>query len=240
MKHRRSDSRLHRGRRFDVAVIEDPRNYTYATPEERVPQSVFWNCAVRLDQGSEGACVGFGRAHGYACQPNVQLTTERIARFFYEGAKEHDNRPGEDYEGTTPNGLYRFLQKLGLIGNYYQIRNLFDLIAALQDSPIDLASPWRDGMFRPDAYGFIRYEGPLRGGHYLIVSGYNATEQYFTLVQSWGRDHGLDGIVKVAVSDMSQMIDEGALLFRVEEKDISGVKAAKPKRRRWWNPVTWF
>jgi len=236
MKHRRSDSRLHRGRRLDVSLREDERDWSFASryPEQPVARDIEHKTLVRLDQGRQGACVGFGRAHGYATEPGAQLTTERIARFFYEGAKRHDSRPGEDYEGTTPNGLYKFLRSLGLIRAWYRIRTWDEFAVAIQKGGVDLAAPWREGCFDPGRGGIIRYTGKVRGGHFVHINGIAYSEGLVSIVQSWGRDHGQDGIVLLPIDDLKAMMRDGGMLYAVEENDISGLRAKPKPKRRWW------
>lgn len=230
---RRSDSRLHRGRRLDVSLRADPRNYTFAAPAPLVERSKKWECPVRLDQGREGACVGFGAAHWYACLPWVQITTEKIARFFYQGAKENDEWPGEDYEGTSPNGLFRFLQHMGLIGRFYQVRSAVEAYKILSETgPLMMGARWREGCFEPDDNGYIYYHGAVQGGHFVCVNGVDFENKFVWIVQSWGRRHGIDGAVKLSFFDFEMMLNEGALIFWAEERSLAGLKP-KPRRSFW-------
>ena len=64
--------------------------------------SKVWVSPYSLDQGKEGACVGFAGAHFFGSESRIQDVTTRTARRFYKGAQKHDSWPGEDYEGTSP------------------------------------------------------------------------------------------------------------------------------------------
>ena len=58
-----------------------------------------------LDQGSEGACTGFGLASvaNYLLRRRkVMPDTKPVSpRMFYEMAKRYDEWPGENYEGSS-------------------------------------------------------------------------------------------------------------------------------------------
>jgi hypothetical protein len=71
-----------------------------------------------LDQGSEGACTGFG----LAAVANFLLATRRdshdsipvSARMLYEMAKRNDEWPGERYEGSSGRGAMKGWHKFGV------------------------------------------------------------------------------------------------------------------------------
>jgi len=175
MKHFRSDSRLHRGRKLDVSLAQDPRNEQFrmssvlpATVGEL--KSKRWECKPRLDQGAEGACVGYGGAHWFACAPMEQAVSKTLAKLFYEGAQDHDQWPGSDYEGTTVTALMRFLSKVGVIGDYLWVFTFDELIKTLSlKGAVIVGTEWREGCFEPDYYGVIRFTGQVKGGHCLCA-----------------------------------------------------------------------
>ncbi|MEX2148426.1 MAG: C1 family peptidase [Candidatus Rokuibacteriota bacterium] len=79
----------------------------------------FGNTPVRiLDQGTEGACTGFG----LAAVANALLIWRRVvpdatpvsARMLYEMAKRYDEWPGERYEGSSARGAMKGWHKHGV------------------------------------------------------------------------------------------------------------------------------
>jgi hypothetical protein len=65
-------------------------------------RSYTWRVYTVLDQGAEGACTGFSVAHEAAARPKVvKNITNDIARQIYYRARELDEWPGEDYEGSS-------------------------------------------------------------------------------------------------------------------------------------------
>lgn len=236
--NRRSERRTFQGRVLDASLEADPRDYRLliAAPQPGELQSKKWECPVRLDQGSEGACVGFGGGHHIACHPWPQSVTERIARFFYEGAQDHDEWAGSNYEGTSGNGLMKFLHQAGIIGTYYRVRTRDELDRLLSEkSPVSGGFPWKEGMFDPDRGGFVHYTGPVKGGHYVCINGVDFEHKYYWIVQSWGRRHGLDGEVKVSFADMEAMIRDGGKIYWFEEKSIDPIRnQLKKEKKPWW------
>ena len=66
-----------------------------------------WQVPI-LDQGTEGACTGFGLAtvaqyllRRRAVVPDPEPVSPRM---FYEMAKRYDDWPGEDYDGSSARG----------------------------------------------------------------------------------------------------------------------------------------
>ncbi|MEO8250673.1 MAG: glycoside hydrolase family 19 protein, partial [Burkholderiales bacterium] len=75
-----------------------------------------------LDQGSEGACTGFGMA----TVANYLLLRRRVipdpipvsARMFYELARRYDEWPGEDYSGSSARGAMKGWHKHGVCAEH--------------------------------------------------------------------------------------------------------------------------
>jgi hypothetical protein len=70
-----------------------------------------------LDQGTEGACTGFGLAGviNYLIRARGGTKVERVsARMLYEMAKHHDRWPGESYEGSSARGAMKGWYKNGV------------------------------------------------------------------------------------------------------------------------------
>jgi hypothetical protein len=88
-------------RTFDWRPVFDERSKEYGVrkllgtkPIEK--QAMFWSEGTVLDQGSEGACVGFGwmaEVIASPMQPDEQPTEylgNSLAQFYYEEAKKID------------------------------------------------------------------------------------------------------------------------------------------------------
>lgn len=75
-------------------------------------------CVPVLDQGTEGACTGFGLATvaNYLLRKRkvVPDTTSVSPRMFYEIARRYDEWVGEDYEGSSARGAMKGWHKHGI------------------------------------------------------------------------------------------------------------------------------
>ena len=68
-----------------------------------------------LDQGTEGACTGFGLAATINYLNRGRDLDEPVsARMLYTMAKHHDRWPGEDYEGSSARGAMKGWHKNGV------------------------------------------------------------------------------------------------------------------------------
>lgn len=71
-----------------------------------------------LDQGSEGACTGFGLAtvanYLLSGRGKRKLADEVSAWMFYAMAKRYDEWPGEDYSGSSARGAVKGWHKHGV------------------------------------------------------------------------------------------------------------------------------
>jgi len=95
----------------DLAMIAPPPKYD-------LPKEVDWTeqlTEVR-DQGNEGSCVGFATTGLKEFQEwrEYGKKYDFSERWIYEWAKEEDEFPGIDYEGTTIRGAMKALQKHGI------------------------------------------------------------------------------------------------------------------------------
>lgn len=108
----RPDTADFRDRIFVPTLVEVPIELPLALYVKTKP--------VILDQGSEGACTGFGLA---ACA-NYLLRTRKIVpdskpvspKMLYELAKRYDEWSGEDYDGSSARGAMKGWHKHGVCG----------------------------------------------------------------------------------------------------------------------------
>jgi len=209
----------------------DPRSRNYparalfAADAERRTQ--IWPCYARLDQGREGACVGFAVTHEVAAEPvAVRNVSNDIARAVYQRAQQLDQWPGEDYSGTSVNAGMKAGVERGWYGEYRWAFGEDDLALTVSYvGPVVIGVPWHEGMEKPDARGFVRPTGRVEGGHAICVKGYvvvqplrgawrrfwvsltgQAREDYYVLHNSWGADWGKGGDCYLRRSDMAALL----------------------------------
>ena len=109
----RPDTLDFRDRMFTPTLVEVPL---------RIPLDDYRQVQVPiLDQGTEGACTGFG----LATVANFLLRRRRVdpddipvsARMFYEMARRHDEWPGQDYSGSSARGAMKGWHQHGVCGD---------------------------------------------------------------------------------------------------------------------------
>jgi hypothetical protein len=238
--NRRSERRTFKGRTLDVSLRADPRNGNFPvsalfSASVEIPlQSQFWGVPLdhRLDQGAEGSCVGFAGAHCYGAEPLWQKITRRLARKFYKGAQKFDEWPGENYSGTSVNGLMAFLKLKKWCGEYRWLYSLEELKRTISfHGPVIVGSQWRQGCFEPDISDFIHFEGTVKGGHATCWTGVNIDLEYFVIQQSWGRDHGNNGQVKISFADAEKLIRTRPQICFPDKRSMTSISAPT---KAWW------
>lgn len=176
-----------------------------------------------LDQGTEGACTGFGLAavvnflHQRQGRP-VQVSPKML----YEMAKRHDEWRGEAYEGSSCRGAIKGWYHMGVctealwpsnakhsdltiacakdarahtIGAYYRIRkNIVDMHAALNETgAIYVSANVHSGWDSPQK-GRIAYDPKKKKAGGHAFAILGYQDDGFLVQNSWGHDWGDRGI----------------------------------------------
>lgn len=192
-----------RSKAFHVMSVIDPK-------QAKKPRSYTWSVDQWLDQGQEGACVGFAWTHELIARPvKFGSATEDYARDIYHQAQDVDEWPGHDYEGTSVLAGAKVTESLGHICMYHWAFDLSDLILSVgYKGPAVLGINWYEGMFDTDKDGFIHVSGEIAGGHAILCHRVNVKLKEFTLWNSWGKTWGQNGTCKVSFSDMERLLSE--------------------------------
>lgn len=211
-----TDPRLDRVQQFD------PKSRAYgisATSVSTELKSRGWPCPVWLDQGQEGACVGFSWTHALSTAPRRKrdLTNDFALRTYHE-AQKVDPWDGEDYSGTSVLAGAQVLKDRGFMQEYRWAFGIDDALAALSNhGPIVLGIPWLDSMYEPDVNGLLDCTGKEAGGHAIMARGHIIRRRFkgvgvrhvVKLRNSWGRDWGLDGDAFLLVEDLERLLQQG-------------------------------
>ncbi len=193
----------------------DPRNKNYrvgAANPELMQRSRYWVPGPVLDQGREGACVGFGvvaealaspvRVKAFRTRDPLYLTTnpDLAARDVYRTAQAIDPWPETHEggaEGTSVLAGMKVGQERGWWSGYRWALNMAELRAALEEGPVVIGVEWRSGMYDTDEDGFVFCTGPVVGGHCLLITGYSpnykGSGRAFRWRNSWGHSYGRNG-----------------------------------------------
>jgi hypothetical protein len=213
-------------RRFDWKSRHDPRSRQFAirrVGEERpARKATFWTPGPLLDQGPDGACVGFGWSGELGASPvRVKGITNNFAFSLYAIAKTMDEWEGEDYEGTSVLAGAKAVSSAGYMEEYRWAFGIEDVIDALiVHGPVVIGIPWLDGMFSTRKSGLVECTGDVAGGHCVYLTGYHphmrmSGEGWFRrhevirARQSWG-DWGLrgGGDFYFRVGDLSRLLQD--------------------------------
>lgn len=188
-------------------------------PKRRTKQ---WRTGEIIDQGREGACVGFGwTAEALSTPVAVDLSRVKadvprdataFAHHIYQRAKELDPWEGTNYEGTSVLAGAKALQEIGLIKEYRWCFGIEDVIdAVLTKGPVVLGIHWYESMYDAPE-GILSVSGKIVGGHCITAVGYKLAKDSVTgedtviLQNSWGSDWGINGIAEIRVSALDALL----------------------------------
>lgn len=217
-------------RTFDWMSNHDPRSRNFPimaaiTPVE--PRNISWKVPTPLDQGQEGACVGFAWLHEALTTPvKVVLAFVRallplglggkpgnvVAQWIYKQAQKIDEWAGESYDGTSVNAGAKVMRKLGLIKEWRWCFSVDEVIQALMRGPVVLGIPWYYGMYEAPG-GILKVSGHLVGGHAIVARAYRKAGVIFPdeaaigLFNSWG-DWGDKGCAWIRASELKALLAE--------------------------------
>lgn len=213
----------HDGRTFDRLVRYDDRSREYPIRglfrklDADEPRSYTWACEPHLDQGPDGACVGYSIAHEIAAKPRVHPTDNKLAEKIYRNAQKIDPWAGEDYEGTSVLAGMKVAQQLGYFTGYHWAFTLNDILVGVsRKGPGILGCWWWEGMMDTDEDGFVHPTGERVGGHAIMVNQVNVKGEYVRLHQSWGDQWGRAGDAFLTFADLEKLLlDDGEFALPV-------------------------
>jgi len=214
---------------FDWKPVYDKKSKKFPVsailPKEQELKYTVWETGPIIDQGSEGACVGFGWTAETLAGPiqidlrNIQHDVPRdptgFAHYIYKEAQKIDQWPGEDYSGTSVLAGAKILMGLDILHEYRWAFSVQDIIGTLMaHGPVVLGVNWYSGMYvAPE--GKLSIFGNHVGGHCILAVGYNPSSEKFGgketifLQNSWGEDWGINGIAEMTVEDLNRLVNEG-------------------------------
>jgi hypothetical protein len=211
-------------RKLDWKSEHDERSLKYNVEDvlrsSIKPVRKMWDEGIVLDQGSEGACVGFGWMAEFLSAPEApnpqppRLATQKYANNIYQTAKQIDEFPGEIYEGTSVLAGAKVMKARGFIESYRWAFGMDAVRSAIiQEGPVVIGVPWRQGMYETDQNGIVKVTGKLVGGHCLTLTGYDPamkigsrTYEVYRWRNSWGTKYGVNGSGYIKAADLSKLL----------------------------------
>lgn len=226
------------GPAVDWVSRHDPRSREFAVRAMlRQPVAVqdrLWPTGPVMDQGMDGACVGFAVAAASnvleAVDGGADFLTADDARAIYSDAQDLDEFPGRDYIGTSVlAGMKAGADRSRMLWDGYVwafgTRDVAQ--AVLQVGPVVIGVPWLSGMHETGPDGVVLVTGSAGEGHSLCINGIVTSHAgrpgpWFRWQNSYGTDYGLDGFGFIHHKDL------GRLLAGVGEASIPVVPAVAP------------
>lgn len=204
-----------RSRRFPVRSV-----LAEVTGSDRPAlRSFTWNIAGPvLDQGNEGACVGFAHSGRVMSDPDRDRDIDdAYARLVYRDAQKVDEWPGENYEGTSVLAGAKVLAARGEYTGYHWAFSIEDVLWSIGYlGPVVLGIPWLTGMFTPRPSGLLDVIGPVEGGHAILARGVRLKArltgegldpiEVVRLRNSWGAWGPLGGDCYLRVEDLERLL----------------------------------
>lgn len=181
--------------------------------------TVWWNRRTPiLDQGDLGSCTGNAMAGALGCEPLIgtrdpEQLTELLAVRLYERATQLDHFPGEyPPEDTGSSGLAvaKAARELGFIGAYHHAFTTIGMLRALQHGPVIVGISWYEGFDAPDIDGIIEISGQIRGGHEVLIRGYDHDAGLLHGDNSWGPQWGARGSFSMSLDTWARLRRDGA------------------------------
>jgi hypothetical protein len=206
---------------FHPASLNFPVCAALSSEQQKTPKTTTWTIPAGspiLDQGQEGACVGFGITNELRFNPvpipglDATFARQRI----YWPAQQGDPWPGGSYPGATPvyegTSVHAGIQVGVDLGYYTEFRWAFSepemMLGVGYLGPAVIGINWYSGMYRPNAKGFLTVTGDKVGGHCILVKAVNVRSGYYTVYNSWGPTWGDKGCAKISRSDMAKLLDQ--------------------------------
>ncbi len=168
-----------------------------------------------LDQGAEGACVGFGWSGELSADPVRFDTSNTTARELYEQARAIDRQMGNNWtEGASVLAGAKACVAQGKVGAYRWAFGIDDVIDTLVSTgPVVLGVNWHQSMYRTAAGGLVVVDGPIVGGHCILALGYWPAHpthgDVVVWLNSWGPGYGENGIGYISVAKLDQLLRAG-------------------------------
>lgn len=210
-------------RKFDRLQQFDPQSRMFGIAEVHTavePRKKYWTPGTVLDQGREGACVGFGFTTELIASPKPFKISDYVGNQYalglYHRAQELDPWEGEDYDGTSVLAGAKVIQERGYIQSYrwaFGVEQVRD--ALIMEGPVVLGINWRDSMYYTKPNGLVEVNGPVVGGHCITLTGYNPRARIkgekgylegFRWKNSWGTSYGVKGLGFIKIEDLDTLL----------------------------------
>lgn len=206
------------GGRLGRHIHFDNRSWNYRVPLRATATitTKLWSRTVPpFNQGQTGSCTGNGAAGVIATAPYFKTGlryNEALARKVYSQATKDDNIQGTfppDDTGSTVLAAMKALKDLGFTTGYQWCFGLDDVLKTLSNiGPVEVGVNWYVGFDQPNAAGFVKISGSVRGGHAFEILGIDAEKKIVIAENSWGAAYGAGGRFSFSWKDLDRLLNE--------------------------------
>lgn len=216
--------------RLDWVSKHDQRSLdNYPMAERLATQAVEiqprrWHPGVTLDQGREGACVGFGWTQELLTSPRPFDTTATVgsnyAQGYYHETLLHDDIPGEADTGTSVLAGAQTAVRRGHMDEYRWCENVEEIRdSIITEGPVVIGIPWYYDMYWTRDSGLVTVGGDVVGGHCILLDeyhpgkrlvgeDYHARFEGFGWHNSWGNSYGVNGRGFIRIEDLRDLLKD--------------------------------
>lgn len=181
-----------------------------------------WANPIQLNQGREGACVGFAHCGVINAQPQPhELGNQTGFDIYHLAQNDFDPFPGNNYPGTTVRAGAMASKQMGFYWGFAMTQVVQTIVLqVLNKGPVTIGVDWMTGMDRVDSEGYIYPTGTRRGGHSVVIDGiiYRAevygrpiTPDRVRIRNSWGLAWGLQGRCRMRIADLAVLLGRGGV-----------------------------
>jgi hypothetical protein len=200
-----------------------------------------------LDQGDYPACTGTGFRHLVNAAPVMMDPKKGVTWLqFYYGAQENDEWEGNDYEGSSVRGVFKFAQQQGYLKSYVFADTMDVARKFIRDGygTIEAGTNWYAEMSRPvnGVIPTIRSRTPIGGHAYHLAWTFLKGDKpikmpksmagldlslYDVIQQSWGDNANWPGAFTFMGQQGCALILKTLMnrLFREEGEMGAGIQA---------------
>jgi hypothetical protein len=199
---------------FDERSREYPVRALFLAPPSPPRKRIWTPRSEPLDQGREGACVGFSWSAELAANPWKHPVDDASAFALYQAAREQDRAVGNNFsEGASILAGAKACHKAGKITAYRWAFGIDDVCETLmRRGPVVLGIAWYESMYETLEGGLVTIGGACVGGHAILAHGiwpaHPLHGDVIVWTNSWGSAYGENGRGYIRVADLDRLLKE--------------------------------